>query len=294
MKVVYVLGTPRSGSTLVTSLLGELAGVFAAGEIRLLWKEHPRRRCGCGALTQECEIWGEVLERLAGRGITPAMVRSTLDAGSHMAAVPRILTAGTRSELPAASRRHAAVMSATYRLLGDVTGADIIVDSSKSAAEAALLRHIEDVEARVLHIIRDPRAVTYSWHRAVSQGAVGTPDRATWSIALRWALTNGASEAVSRSFGADAVRLRYEDLVRTGEAGRPDLARRLGLEDTPQGDDGRRHIVGGNRLRHSTAPVEIRPDDAWRDGLPPAAAAEVAGLTLPLLRRYGYPVRVRS
>ena len=48
--VVYIVGWGRSGSTLLTAVLGELDGAFAAGELRMLWGRGVigRRLCGCG------------------------------------------------------------------------------------------------------------------------------------------------------------------------------------------------------------------------------------------------------
>ena len=64
--VVYIVGWGRSGSTLLTAILGELDGAFAAGELRMLWGRGAigRRLCGCGRVIPECPIWSQVLERL--------------------------------------------------------------------------------------------------------------------------------------------------------------------------------------------------------------------------------------
>ena len=44
-------GSGRSGSTLITTVLGQLDGCFAAGELRYLWQRGmvDNRPCGCGA-----------------------------------------------------------------------------------------------------------------------------------------------------------------------------------------------------------------------------------------------------
>ena len=63
---VYIVGWGRSGSTLLTAVLGELDGAFAAGELRMLWGRGAigRRLCGCGREIPECHVWSQVLERL--------------------------------------------------------------------------------------------------------------------------------------------------------------------------------------------------------------------------------------
>ena len=55
-------------------------------------------------------------------------------------------------------------MGRLYRAIGEVTGARLIIDSSKVPSGAALLSHA-GVEAHLLHVVRDPRVVAYSWQR---------------------------------------------------------------------------------------------------------------------------------
>src|SRR5262249_60851100 len=56
-----------------------------------------------------------------------------------------------------------------YAAIGRVTGAELIVDSSKTPAGAAVLARCENVEPYMLHMVRDPRAVAYSWTRTTLQ-----------------------------------------------------------------------------------------------------------------------------
>ncbi|HMB54009.1 MAG TPA: sulfotransferase family protein, partial [Thermoanaerobaculia bacterium] len=59
-RILYVVGHPRSGSTIVGNVLGEMAGAFHAGEVHYLWTPGlplPRQRCGCGEPVRECTLW---------------------------------------------------------------------------------------------------------------------------------------------------------------------------------------------------------------------------------------------
>ena len=49
-RVVSIVGPGRSGTTLLGEILGEVPGVFDAGELRWLWRRGlgEDRRCGCG------------------------------------------------------------------------------------------------------------------------------------------------------------------------------------------------------------------------------------------------------
>lgn len=289
--VVYIVGTPRSGSTLLTSLLGQRPGWFAAGEIRLMWKELDTRRCGCGALATTCPVWSRVIDRVAETYGEPRHVADLMHATTRMTALPRVTAAASLNEVSAETRRYAAVLRTTYRTLAEVTGARVVVDSSKAVTEASLLRLLGDVGSSVAHTVRDPRAVVHSWRRAVRAGAVGTPDRPTWSIALRWVLTNTAAEAVRRGHGDHAIRVRYEDLA-ADPMGWADAVAALvpphGVTTIPWGGDGAGHIVGGNPLRRQQT-VVVREDRAWQQELDERARRLVSALTFPVRRRYGYP-----
>ncbi len=68
------------------------------------------------------------------------------------------------SDWPALSG-HAGVLSRVYQSLAKLTGARVIVDSSKRPAIGTLLRALPGVSHYVVHLVRDPRAVAYSYKR---------------------------------------------------------------------------------------------------------------------------------
>lgn len=61
--VIYLLGLPYSGTTLIAVLLGKSAEVFNAGELNFVENDyHPAKKCSCGELVDECKAWSPVLE----------------------------------------------------------------------------------------------------------------------------------------------------------------------------------------------------------------------------------------
>src|SRR3954447_11520040 len=63
MRVLLVAGTGRSGSTIVSNLLGSVPGLVSVGELRYLWERGLLESgvCGCGAPVPECPFWPRVL-----------------------------------------------------------------------------------------------------------------------------------------------------------------------------------------------------------------------------------------
>jgi hypothetical protein len=181
-----------------------------------------------------------------------------------------------------------------------VSGRSIIVDSSKSPVRALALARVLGPDLRLLHLVRDPRGVAWSYLKPYTRDdAAGVqhtiPSRPVWRTSLRWSEVNAVSEVAARRFAPERrARIRYEDLLADPAdvlhvAGRvlgvdlDELAKRLesGEEFTSA------HQVAGNRLRMQGA-VRLRPDTEWRAGLGPRDRAAVRAIAGPLMWRYGY------
>jgi hypothetical protein len=293
VKVVYVLGAARSGTSLLTSLLGELDGVFAAAEMRLLWRGYDSRRCGCGSSVTDCPVWSKAaVEARAGSGLDEPEEFSRLQLRTtRNRHLPKLL-AGARS--PDAAL-YLNVMETMYRTLAEATGSRVIVDSSKSAGEAVLLLGGETT-AYAVHVVRDPRAVAYSWERA---GRVKAKNRkSTLEAAAAWTASNLAAELALRKYPSERrTRIRYEDYVAEPERALTEVAALTGIDPgnlaflrggLPRAS---RHMVGGNALRFEDQVVTLKPDTEWVQRVSPARSTLIVGVTLPLFVRYGYRMR---
>ena len=56
-----------------------------------------------------------------------------------------------------------------YAAAATVSGASVLVDSSKHAALAYCLRFAPSIDLRVVHVVRDSRGVAYSWTKTVTR-----------------------------------------------------------------------------------------------------------------------------
>lgn len=186
----------------------------------------------------------------------------------------------------------AARMAELYTAIGVVSGARALVDSSKFPAEAALLASAGTVDVRVLHMVRDPRAVANSWLRPKDYIPAMSPARSTFY----WTGFNAASELVCRGNPAISARLRYEDFAVDPRGSLAGVLRLLDLAEEPpvsvtgEAVLGVNHTVTGNPDRLARGRVRVRPDDRWQRALPRPAGLMATALALPLLGRYGYPV----
>lgn len=297
-RVLYVTGWCRSGTTLVGNLLNELDGVVHVGELHYLWRngvlgDGTNSTCGCDTPVVDCPLWRKVLDRVGGPDPS-ATARLWVDAQDHLVRTRRtVRRLAEGAAPPRAVRELADRMTDLYAAIAEASGARIIVDSSKFPAEAALVAGAAGVDARILHMVRDPRATANSWLRPKAYIPAMGPARST----LYWTGFNAASELVRRRYRDASALLRHEDFVHDPRAGIAAILRLVGLDAPPPVDAqgravlGVNHTVTGNPDRLARGLMRVRGDDRWQRDLPARANATATALALPLLGRYGYPLR---
>jgi hypothetical protein len=299
VKVLFVMGHGGSGTTIFGNVLGELDGFFHPGELRTLWDEGMKgvQRCGCGLPVPECPVWSQVIEMGFGQGSpTPldvdAFGRWHLDGVRvrHTLSILRLKPGQPTGH--DALDRYLPVADRLYRAVGAATGARVVVDTSKRAGDAAILPLLPGVVPYFVHLVRDPRAVAYSYHRRNTHNRAS----ATMKDWVPYALLH---EAVRRRVGQGrSMRLRFEDFV-----ARPRETVRAVAKMVREPADGiaflddhtvalsPNHTMSGHWGRFDTGRTELRLDTSWLSQQPARERRVATALSLPLLLRYRYPLR---
>lgn len=310
-KVLFIMGMTRSGSTVLDNVLGESEGFFSAGEVRLIWKRGvlEDRSCGCGRPVMDCPVWGQVLADAYGDDGRRALdARAGAALRTQRTAVRirhtwELLRRDPKALPPERLRKYVSIVAPLYRSIGAATGASVIIDSSKRPSDAALLRLVPGLDVYVLHLVRDPRAVAYSWRRTREQpdpnGPATMSRNGTIHSTTRWMYRNAAAEAVIRTFRSDRVfQLRYESFVADPRETVRSMMRFLDEDgagpvflDERSVELGTNHTVSGNPSRFRTGVVRITDDQEWERRQRKGHRAIATAVALPFLRRYGYPVR---
>jgi hypothetical protein len=310
VRVLFVAGTGRSGSTLVGNLLGSVPGAVSVGELRYLWERGLRESapCGCGLPVPQCPFWRDVVARAYPvQQPEPEAIVEVERQLLRVRGLPRLLRAhGDPEQLGAAAIWYAAELASVYRAVSDAAGGAVVVDASKLVGYGYLLGHAEGLDLRVLHLVRDPRGVAHSWQRVRDRDDRGDGDGAmnresVVKSPVLWDTWNVAAERLWSADPSRYVRVRYEDAVAdpVRELG-PALAM-VGLDPAalPVDHDGTAHLVtshtvAGNPVRMTSGPVRLCPDEEWVGTMPAARRAFVTAATAPLLPRYGYPLVARA
>jgi hypothetical protein len=308
IKVLYIMGMTRSGSTILDRILGQCKGYFSLGEAYSIWDLNvlQNQRCGCGSPFNQCEVWTRIFERAYG-GIYPGLARQMMlawDGCLRTRHIPRMFSPYSGKLRTQRISRFKLHMEKLYRAIRDITDTKVVIDSSKFPTYAKLLTEAPSIELYVLHVVRDPRAVAYSWLRRKKEPSTGNAEgymgkMTPTATAKLWDAWNIAGELAFAGRNIPYLRVRYEDFI---DEPRDTVEKIIDLVGEPVdtlpfiSDNLIRlhvnHTLAGNPNRFSTGMQELRIDDVWNSKLDYRHKRLITSLTWPLLKRYGYRLRV--
>jgi hypothetical protein len=299
LTLVYLIGHGYSGSTLVTMLLNAHPGIATVGEMGIAQQSDPDPslfRCSCGALIGDCTFWHRVSVEMERRGHPFDITAGDLLFSYSNDFADRLLTAHTRGPVleamravglachPVARRRRSDVLArnrAFMQVVTEMKGCRVFLDSSKRPERALHLRRIKDLRMKVVHVVRDGRAVAYSCSKNLG---IAPPEGArSWLRDLR------STDRTRRFFEPeDWFTLRYEDLCTNLPDALSRLFRFIGVPHADVSDFRRSaHHVIGNRMRLAGS-REVQLDESWRRELAPADRERISRMVAGTNDRYGY------
>jgi len=321
-KVLFIGGLGRSGSTLVEKLLNEQPGMVSAGETIHLWERGLRdqERCGCGEAFGSCPHWAAIGQSGFG-GWEYVDVDEAIDlrwSVDRSRRLPQIFSSLVNNRLAPEQARYLKYLVPVLHSVGAHNPAlgtapsdngneptakhrPVVIESSKHLSTAALLALDPSLDVRVLHLIRDPRGVAYSWTKEVARPETDDENMPTYHplrTAGRWVTDNLGFEALGRF--VPMQRLRYEDFLTDPTGHLRSISTFAGVDEASINLDflvdntatltAPMHSVAGNPMRFGRSTITLKLDDEWKTNLDPKQARLVAAATAPLLARYGYPI----
>lgn len=300
VKVLYVLGAGRSGSTLLANILGQIMGMQNVGELYYLWENgiHQGGVCGCGEPVLKCSFWSEILSASLGASIE-YKAKQMQELGRQIARtrhIPMLALSSSRHRMLSKSSDYTTNLSKVYDAIQTNTNCRVIIDASKFPSYAQILRTISSVDLHILHLVRDPRAVAFSWQRRKHDPATDdTFGRMSYTkSSLIWLMWNLGGELLRQKHG-QYLQIRYEDLI-----GQPILTTKQILDfvgiytaQLPFLDDKEvyltaNHSIAGNPVRFNHGAVTLKMDREWEAKMTSIEKSLVTSITWPLLRRYTY------
>lgn len=280
-KVLYIAGSGRNGSTLLSYVLGQIPGFINVGEAaRYLYNARMRSRnlpCGCSKQIEECTFWKPLL---------PLVSNEMVDVSTRFGRISLLPFLSTPF-LELKTSRVVENMSVLYRQIASVTGARIIVDSSKHPVTAYLLSHSSAIDLYVLHLVRDPERVVYSWLKKKEW----LQERALIPVLFQVYTYNLWPEMLSRK--VKYLRVIYEEFVHSPEIIIRNIFEWLQIQNScaPFIDANHvyietQHALSGNPDKFNTGVVEIREGQTPK--ITGVRGRFVSCLMAPLRSHYGY------
>jgi hypothetical protein len=268
---VFVVGCPRSGTTLVRQMLDAHPAVAIAPEthfMQYLWAH----RAAYGDLNRK-QNFERLIDDVTGLAGFEEMA---LDAARFR----RAAWQGKRS--------FQALFALLLRQYAEQTGAERVGEKTPTHVRYLPALHRFFPKARFVHVLRDARAVAHSW-----RGVPWSSGR-LWRNADVWREHVAAARRSASRLGEALHTVRFERLVHAPEAVLRRLCRFLVLEFAPAMLGFHRNDAGAPDTERepwkARATKPVQPDAAtrWRDELSAAMVAEIEGRAWREMQCWGY------
>ena len=189
IKIIYILGSGHSGSTLLDLILGSHSGIESGGEIHKFeqymsdssTRPEEKRICTCGVHVNDCEYWVKVRSKLKRSYGTYEINLQSDDSMEFEENNYNVI-----------------------RAILEVSGKEIFCDSSKGFTRLQKFLGSELFDVFVVHIIRDGRAVAFSLKRKGSN---------YYEVLSNWQKANKKIYLKIQKRNIRYIGLKYEDLV---------------------------------------------------------------------------------
>ena len=223
IKIIYILGSGHSGSTLLDIYLGSALGGESLGEI--IWinqwiDKRNKRRCPCGEKLNECQLWGPALSGWLA-DIDPQGLSSykALQPNFETPKSPSLYMLSRQKKIRSTDFiKYEELTYLLFKNIQSVNTAQYIVDSPKFPPRAFALLNNPYLDVFIIHLIKDPRAIAYSAIKRKKTSKTINPRWALppdiWHLSLCWLMNNMQSDAIVKEAGDKrSLRVKYQDFA---------------------------------------------------------------------------------
>ncbi|MCH8332240.1 MAG: sulfotransferase [Bacteroidetes bacterium] len=301
VKVLYIGGTGRSGSTLLNKLLGEVDDLFSAGELTQIWEQGfaDNYLCSCKKTFSSCDVWSEIVQNGL-PGMNVEMINKAVQLKSSLVRIKNYTRRNTQDYKTNAYTFCNDYIQPLYKSIIEITGKKMIIDSSKMPTYLYLLSQCSDLELFVIHLVRDSRAVAWSSAKGgykrmeITEKEELKRGNSYYKSIKQWVTTNYMMNSLRSSLPQDhSLLIRYEDLIQAPKETIKGILDFAGMTDPLNFfvDErsvllNRDHMVAGNRMRFTEGQIEIRTDEEWKEGMSFLGRSMVSLLTYPMMKKY--------
>jgi hypothetical protein len=278
IKILYIAGTSRSGSTILGNIISTIDNAIDVGEVRYIADRGVSEnwQCSCGNTFHDCKFWNEVIKEGFGSidKINPIRWLEQSERGIRL----RYWLFSTEERLIKTLNKRGEYLFNLRKLYGAILNnneADLIVDSSKDPTYGYLLTLLPNVEVYFIHLVRRPQAVLYSQVKRKKEQVIrnNTKRKMGTSFFLslfHWIIYNQLIDRLL-SKKNNYIRITYEQFTENPIAILEKVFANINIPSKSiKLTDGfktkKSHVFSGNPSRFSNK-IEIKQDDEWNSGL---------------------------
>lgn len=162
--ILYILGTGRSGSTILGILLAVGEEAFGAGELTFLPKNGfvDDAACSCGCSVSRCQVWSQVKKRL---DLSDKKYNKWCELQKevdwHTGFLKQLLHRVTMVDF----YTYKEVNCKLFKFISEITGCRVVVDTSKYSGRALALHRILPGKVKVICLTRSPTGLMNSFQK---------------------------------------------------------------------------------------------------------------------------------
>lgn len=265
--IIYILSSPRSGSTLLEIMLNGHQEIRSIGEVRRLDEALEEDWfCSCGISISQCGFWQKIESSM--ENMTETYYDPLSFYKRHLSAI----IYPNRQE----AQYYALPSYNLFKAILGNTSAKIIVDSSKAHWRLIYLMRSGLFDVKVIHLIRNGKAVLNSRKKVFRRPQVDFNDKTraqpSWKSSIRWIARNLIAHKISRFIdNGKYSMIFYEDLAKHPENVMRKICKDFGLSYEraliePEIKDF--HHLGGSRwVYQKNGPLRIQYDESWMSQL---------------------------
>ncbi len=304
MKIIYIAGYGRSGSTLLDIILGEK--FTSVGEIANLFNHlyFHGTRCSCGMRLGECPFWHKILNACVDSKNGKQYIRLFKKQQSVFAFFFNFISWDKRNK-----KEFIKISKCLFQSIFESSDCKAIVDSSKTDRNKFVrpFKLFRDCgyDVKIVHLIRDPRKI----YESVSKGSNvkmekgENPEmcfplfRTIWG----WILANAGASLNKALIGRkNSMELRYEDFISDPVMSLEHMEKKFELDLSisktkieNKNSFSPKHLCGGNRLARNKE-IYLEPGYLQAPNISKFKQILIWFLTLPFSYSFGYPLFFRE
>ncbi len=252
IKVIYIMGTARSGSTILEVMLAHGENCVGAGELSSIVQDGfiDNKICSCGAPFNKCGFWSQVVSRLAfSKAEIEDWARLQKSIDWHAGFIRQLFHLISARDIECYRRYNHKLLQAICEVSGNYT----IIDASKYAGRALALSSCDAIDLSIICLTRSPEGLMASFQKPNKDEQY---PKKPWAVLRYYGFVMLSLRIAMFKLHGAVLSIVYEDLVKRpteilaliAEAAKVSLGGVIKtVEHQERFSPG--HIVTGNRLR---------------------------------------------